>query len=453
MNSFIARQIYLNVERLRGENVSSYLSEIEKTQWCSRDEIQTLQWNKMKGLLDHAYRNVPWYRNIFKERGLSPADIKSHEDLRLLPVLGKEDLRQSANDFTASSYSAKTSIIKSSGSTGVSVKFARDRKSTGYGRAAMYRGHRWHGVNIGDMEARLWGVPISFKDMVTHKVGDFLLNRFRERSFDLTEEVMDEFYTAMKRKRPAYLMGYPSLVYQYAVFLKSRGDVLPFAIRMVKVTSETLFDYQKEVIEEVFKCPVVNEYGAAEVGLVGFECPSSRMHLMSECVFVEEDNSGEGLSDDSRDLIITDLNNYAHPIIRYRLGDRGRLSSDSCVCGRGLPLIESIQGRTSDVVFRDDGSPVHSAVFSYILKEITKAGMGVSQYKVYQDSVGQLRIEIVKGDTYREDAEIFLNESVCKILGKGTVIEIDYVDMIKRERSGKLRYFQSNISRRQTNGA
>lgn len=444
LNPHFAKLLFLSVENLRGEHIAKYLAELEESQWYSPSEINAMQWEKLKRLLVHSYKNVPWYRDKFTERKLTPDDISTPEDLKLLPILTKADFQNDPKFFLAQDYHSRSSIAKTSGSTGVSVKFYKDRISSGYGRAAMYRGHRWHGVDVGDKEAKLWGVPIRFKERMIHRVGDFFLNRFRELDFSLTDEVMMDFYRKMKKRAPKYMMGYPSMIYQFARFIREKQLNCDFNIKIIKVTSETLFEEHKALIEKVFKCPVVNEYGAAEAGLIGFECPNHNMHLMSECVFVEEDNK-EVLPDGSHEFIVTDLNNYTFPIIRFRLGDVGRLSAKTCDCKRGLPLIESICGRVSDIVYKADGTPVHSSIFSYLLKEITKANGGIRQYKAFQNAVGRLRIEIVRNANYRKETENFLNKIIHNTFGAETELVIDYVDEITRDKSGKLRYFESRI--------
>lgn len=247
----------------------------------------------------------------------------------------------------------------------------------------------------------------------------------------------------MVRYKPEYIMGYSSLVYQFAQYLKHLHiDGAILKLKMVKVTAESLFPIQRTLIEEVFACPVALEYGAAEVGIISFECPEHRHHIASECVFVEE------ISSDiikEKELLISDLNNFLTPIIRYRLGDYGELSNETCPCGRGLPLLKRIVGRCSDIVYKADNTPVHSSIFSYILKDITGASGGISQYKIYQDKRGYLSIEIVKNENFIDATLNRLIENIHSHLGNDMIIDVSYTDQIKRDPSGKLRYFVSKV--------
>ncbi len=435
--------MYIWGGKLLGDDVNKHLKYLLRTQWLSPEELREFQWNKLINLLKHAYDKSLFYRKQFEIYGVKPEDIKDPNDMRKLPILTKNDLRDNYNELVVTEGNYKYSIAKSSGSTGQFVKFYKDRNSSGNGRAAMYRGHSWYGLNIGDREARLWGIPLNCKEKIIARIGDYLLNRFREKNFQLTEEVMYSFYSKMKRFRPDYLMGFSSLVYEFAQFLRSEQiDASIFALKMVKVTSDNIFDYQRKIIKEVFQCPVVMEYGAAEVGLIAFECPNNGLHITSEGIFIEEDKAQ---IPESNEFIITDLNNLYSPIIRYKIGDYGNLSAKTCRCGRGLPLLDRIIGRTNDVVYKTDGTSVHSSVFSFILKDIGGSDGGIKQFKIYQKAKGYLKIDIVKDKNFNMHTLNHLRNSIFKELGRDIKLDIQYINNIEREKSGKLRYFVSEI--------
>ena len=440
----LAKGLYTVATRLRGENVDRNLELLKQSQWLSRQELRDLQWSRLLSLIDHAIANSPYYGRLFAEHGLSRQSIISPDDLQRIPLLTKEALRKEYDAIRVTNGHHKYSMAKTSGSTGLSLKFFKDRRASGNGRAAMYRGHTWYGADIGDREARLWGVHLRLKDRWVMHAGDYLLNRFRARSLDLTDHVLNEFFVRMKRLKPVYLMGYSSMVYQFAKYLtREKMDGSQLALRFVKVTSETLPDFQRQLIEEVFQCPVASEYGAAEVGIVSFECPEHGHHIASENVYVEEMASPTGLASE---LVITDLNNLLSPIIRYRIGDLGRLSSGTCPCGRGLPLLEDIQGRVSDIVYRADGQPAHSLLFYYILKELTARDGGIAQYRFIQEAKGKLRIELVRSERYSAATLDLLTSLLIEQLGPGMALDFRFVDRIAREPSGKLRDFISRIS-------
>lgn len=441
-----AKKIFFAGGRILGDDVDSHLKKLLVSQWYSRGRLEELQWEKLQSLLSHAYEHSPFYRDRFDEYGIKPTDIKSPSDMSKIPILTKDELRNSQNRILAQDKKYKYSVAKSSGSTGRSVKFFKDRDASGNGRAAMYRGHSWYDVAVGAREARLWGIPLTVRGKVTTCLGDFLLNRFREKDFQVSPEVFSAFAQTIRRCSPEYLMGYSSLVFEFAKFLEAeRIDASMLNLKMVKVTAETLFSHQRDIIERVFQCPVANEYGAAEVGIIAFECPMHGMHISVEGVYIEEQTSDFQLG--MKELLITDLNNYLSPVIRYQLGDLGELSiGDTCKCGRGLPLLKKVHGRTSDIVYGPDGSMTHSSIFSYILKDITSREGGITQYKIFQEKKGELEFHIVKGEKKFNPSSVeYLQEKIKEKMGGDMVIQIKYVDHIQREKSGKLRYFVSSI--------
>ena len=379
----IAKNIFFLGGKILGDNVDIHLGKLLETQWYSRNKLEELQWKKFKVMLQHAYDNSPLYRGKFDIYGVKPSNIQNHSDLSKLPILTKNELRNSHDSILSKTGAYRFSIAKSSGSTGQLVKFYKDRNASGCGRAAMYRGHSWYGVDVGARESRLCGVAQTIRGKIITRMGDFLLNRFRQKDFYASPEVFAAFASEMKKKAPEYLMGYSSLVYEFAIFVENEGvNLTSLNLKMVKVTSESLYDYQREVIERVFGCPVVNEYGAAEAGVIAFECPMHGMHVAVEGVLIEEIDmkNQQGVNE----FLVTDLDNFYSPIIRYKLGDMGRLSAETCSCGRGLPLLENIVGRTGDIVYGVDGARAHSSIFSYILKESTVGACrgGIKQYRV-----------------------------------------------------------------------
>jgi phenylacetate-CoA ligase len=439
----IAKLLFVLGGKITGDNVEKHLQHLNVTQWYKKDDLDKLQWRKLKRLIVHAYKNCPFYRERFDSVGLIPEDVKSKKDFEKIPLLTKEDLKENYLKMKSSDKKYRYSLAKTSGSTGKSVKFFKDRLASGNGRAAMYRGHGWYHVGIGDREARLWGVPFDKKKRMITMTGDFILNRFRVKDFNIDARVLDDFTKKIIKYKPDYLMGYSSLVYEYGKYLdekKINGRM--FSFKMVKVTAENLFKYQKEFLEEYFGCSVINEYGAAEVGIVAFECPHGNMHIAAEGVYVEE-NKGTDIA--HNELIITDLDNYCTPILRYQIGDFGKISNRHCRCGREGPVLEKIIGRTSDIVYADNGERVHSSIFSYILKEITSAYGGIKQYKIIQEKIGEININIKKDANFNSSAIEFIKQQVKKYLGDKTAVNINFVDRIERENSGKLRYFVSKI--------
>jgi phenylacetate-CoA ligase len=440
----IAKAVFSIIEKLRREPVFKCLEELEENQWLTGDQINDLQWEALTNLVRHAYANVPYYRQLFDTLHIRPSDIKSPEDFWRIPVLTKEDLRRHSREMLASNRREPLHSAYTSGTTGIPLTFYRDGTSMAYALAAMYRGHRWYGVDVGAREAMLWDEPIGWRARVGAMCKDLLLNRFREKECKLDDDSLRHFYRIMKRKRPEYLMGFPSMIYPFAVLLKEEQlDGKSFGLKMVKCTAETLFDYQAQLVESVFGCHCMQEYGSAEVGVIAFECPERGLHLMNDCVYVEfldESDRPVSAGENAR-IVVTNLRNLSMPILRYDQGDMGADSEKTCSCGRGLPLMKSVEGRVCDYIVTAEGRRAHSSVLYHIVKNLADEGHVIKQWRVYQTAIKELEIKIVKGPGFSENALARMNRGLRQYLGPGMDFDYEFVSDIPREKSGKLRNF------------
>jgi phenylacetate-CoA ligase len=199
-------------------------------------------------------------------------------------------------------------------------------------------------------------------------------------------------------------------------------------------------------LEEVFGCRVVNEYGAAEVGIIGFECADGGIHITSENVYLEVlRDGGPAEEGEVGEVVVTGLRNHAMPLIRYKLGDLAIPSKEYCPCGRELPLIKSIEGRDNDIVVTSAGKILHSEIFAYINRNLIKEGYHIREFKIIQNAKDMLRV-LVPRDT-RDNTLLALRQQIKKHIGSDMRILVEHVDEIPRERSGKVRYFVSELPR------
>lgn len=444
MNAYSARMILKGISFLRRQPLWNSMSVLEKSQWWSDEELRKHQLTKLSTLLSHCYERVPFYQEWFREHECRPSDIQL-EDISRLPIVDKSFLRANIDQFIATGYDEPVEHAKTSGSTGIALHFPKSLKASAVQLAAMYRGHRWHGVEPGAKEARLWGIPVNRRSRYETRLRDIVLNRFREREYSITDEVLDDFHARMKKYKPSYLMGYTSMVYQFAAYLQKTGrDGGEYKLKLVKCTSETVHDGERERMESVFGCPVVSEYGAAETGLIAFQCEEGSHHLMTDCCIVEFVDPPEDLDDRMlKEVVVTNLDNLALPFIRYRIGDLGVPGLDRCGCGRGLPLIRNITGRVSDVIRMSDGRRWHSIILYYIMKGLEEKHGGVVQFKAFQKELDHLDLCLVPDNTFVVQANEYLKEQCRKTFGEKMQVTFKLVDHIPREPSGKMRDFVS----------
>lgn len=441
MNRAIAKGLFLALERVRGERVDLYLTELEHNQRESADVIRQIQRNKLATLLQYVVVHNDFYRQKFR----------SHDPLNNftdLPVLGKQELREHFKEVVTPERAATVGLVKTSGSTGEPLTFYRDRIVFGYTLASVYRAHRWYGIDIGAKEAMLWGIPAAWRSRLTMRVRDLMLNRFRESEYNLAPTVLEKFYRDLCRKRPEYVYGYSSMVYEFALFVKTqRLPTWGLQLKAVICTAEMLHDYQRELIEAVFGCGAVSEYGSAETGVISYECPSGSHHVSDDCVLVEVvDENGQPLPPGVVGRVtVTVLHSFAAPIIRYQLGDYASLRATPCGCGVNLSVIEKLVGRTSGVIVTPAGRCHHSIAVYYIMKGYADKFGGVRQFRVRQTHIDRLEFHVAASESFTEESQGWIKREAQRTFGDSMRIEFYMHDQIERSRSGKLTDFESTL--------
>lgn len=449
MNEKIAQQLYYFVQELRKEPVKKTLAEMKHNDQLSREEILAIQERKAISLVRHAHDNSVYYKKLFANYGIDIENIRTIQDFKKIPILTKDNLRENLKEIEVKNYAQKITIAKTSGSTGKVLKFRKDRDATAVVNATCYRGLSWHGIDVGAKEAMLWGVPVNRASRYQIRIQDYLLNRFREKEYNLTPKTLFEFYKKLKSHRPSILSGYSSMVYQFTKFVQENElNGKNLGLRVVKCTSETIHDDAFELVKTVFGCQLVVEYGSAETNIVAFSCEEGSIHLMADYVLTEfEEPEEQTLGQEYRELIVTSLYNYCCPIIRYKIGDFGVPDDGYCSCGRSLPLIKKIVGRSGATVYATNGDKFHSILFYYIFKGLQDKNTNVvKQFKIVQERKDKLVLQIVKDVNYGEHVPVYLNKVIKEKLGEGMEISYEFPESILRERSGKIRDFVSNLN-------
>ncbi len=296
-------------------------------------------------------------------------------------------------------------------------------------------------------KSSVWGSPIELtaQDKV-RQIRDRVMRTHLIPAFEMSEAKLDEFVATIRNFRPTMLFGYPSSISLIARHAEKRGQIMnDLGIKVAFVTSERLYDHQRDDIARVFGCPVANGYGGRDAGFIAHQCPQGGMHITAEDIIVEiVDSDGNPLPHGTAgEIVITHLATSEFPFIRYRTGDVAVLSDKSCACGRGLPLIEEIQGRTTDFVVAADGTVMHGLALIYTLRDIT----GITAFKIIQETRELTRVLIVSGPTCNVPAAIArIEHDLAARLGKGVTIKVEQVGEIPTEKSGKFRYVISKVA-------
>ncbi len=446
MEKYMYQSILKLISSIRRTPLWNSMEFLNKSQYWSEKDIRSYQNEKLITLLKYCNKYVPFYRNFFSRSNIKPESINI-ENIEQLPIIDKSTLRNRSQELISTSKNISYEWAKTSGSTGTPLHFPKSLTSIAFQLAAMYRGHSWHGVDPGEKEARLWGIPVDPLPRLKTRLIDLALNRFREKEYNLDPDIFYDFYQKLIKKKPSYLVGYTSMVMQFAKFLReSNLDATQLKLKMVKCTSEVIHDEDYDIIRDTFGCQLVSEYGAAETGLIAFQCEKGCIHIMSDCCIVEFLNQTEDLGDNLlKEVVVTNLDNTAMPIIRYKIGDLAIPSSDKCECGRHFPIINKIVGRESDIIRAKNGRSWHSIIIYYIMKGLESKYGGVSQYKVIQKDISSLEFLIVPSQKYTDESIQYIISRCQKQFGHELNIKVTLVNNIQRDKSGKLRDFISQI--------
>lgn len=436
--------VYYPIQWFRREPIRQCLQELQRTQFFSSARLAEWQLGLLRQTIEHAERTIPYYKGIFRSAGFTSDSLKSSEDLARIPFLTKTALRDHRRELIDPTYRGPLSSKTTGGSTGQAVTVIKDRVATGYARGVMWRNYGWWGVDIGDRQGRLWGIPITSKQRRKYQLVDFLSNRIRLSSFDFSDEELFDYYRRLSRFRPRYLYGYASMIYEFAAFLDRKN--LQFSVPVVIPTSEVLYPHQREIIQRVLNCQVANEYGCGEAGPIAFECPSGGTHLMTDNLFIEvlREDGTRARPGEMGQVVITELHSRAMPLIRYQIMDSVVLGESACACGRGLPLIQEIIGRAYDYLVSRSGKRFHGEKVMYLLEHLQDRRMGIRNIQVIQESLTDLRVHILRDNDFQGQALDAIRDYFVDAMGDDLNIEFKFVDAIPRAPSGKFRVVVRN---------
>lgn len=447
MNTFLHRQAIKLYQAVTGRRFLDRLDELNRTQWSSREELLALQRKKLMHLLEYAYAYVPYYRKLFDEAGFRPSDFEANpEGFREVPPLTKAIIRDNFDDLitTEDHRRREMSRLTTGGSTGQPLIFMQDSNFRDYVTADIHRHLGWAGWELGHPHAYIWGASFEVTQAYAWRTRlmDLALNRFVTNAYVLSEESMSAFAEQVRRRKPRLLFGYPSSIFQFAEFVRQHHiDDLQF--EGVFSSAEVLFDTQRQYIEETFDCKMFNRYGTRELGGVGCECDAhTGLHVSVENNYVEILQGGKPAPvGEAGDLIVTNLNNYGMPFIRYCIEDIGAWHpDDTCPCGRALPMMELVQGRRIDMFRTQDGRMVWGGFASPMF------GMpGVKQFQVVQKSVNLIVARIVKEGDLDQSKLDEIERTARLALGDNVKVKFEFVDEIPRRESGKYLYAISEL--------
>jgi phenylacetate-CoA ligase len=416
-----------------------------RSQYDTPEVIRDRQWATVQAMLRHAYDAVPFYRRRFDEAGLHPDRVRDFDDYQRVPILTKADIRAHKDALLSDQYPPQTLHTKrTSGSTGVALEIRVDEAAMQFKRACTLRSDEWSGWRFGEPVALVWGDPAPYKNRWRGRLRNALLERTRGLdTLKMDQDALEQFAADLRRQPPSLIMGHAHSVYLFAEYVRSAGihDIRP---RGILTTAMVLHDWQRRAIEEVFACRVTNRYGCEEVSLIACECERHEgLHVNADGVYVECLRDGRPVAPgEPGSLIITDLANRAMPILRYQIGDVAVPADRRCPCGRGLPLLDRLEGREADYVVTPAGKLISGiSLTDHLGTQIP----GVAQLQIIQETVDRFRFRIVRGPEFGPTSLERLRAVVDERFGAGVTFECEYVERIPQEPSGKYRFCISKV--------
>jgi phenylacetate-CoA ligase len=431
-------------ERLKGHGSVAMLRDLERTQWLAPRGIEDVQLQRLRAFLQGVGRHVPYYRELFRRHGFDPAAVGSTAALRALPFLDKATIRANV-DALKSDTAGKLVRYNTGGSSGEPLVFYMGMGRVSHDVAAKWRATRWWGVDIGDPEVVLWGSPVELgKQDRVKALRDRVLRSHLLPAFEMSDERMDRYLDAIARIRPRMLFGYASALALLATHAERRGRVMSnCGAKVAFATGETLYPVQRAVIERVFGAPVANGYGSRDAGFIAHQCPSGALHLSAEHIVVElVDEDGHPVPPGEQgEIVTTHLATGDFPFIRYRTGDVAVLGTEPCACGRGLPVLSEVFGRSTDFIRTKSGNAMHALALIYEVRDKP----GVQAFKLTQEADYSLDLQLVTASGFTAEVESGIRAGILARMGNDAVLTIRRVTAIPPEKSGKYRYVVSRV--------
>lgn len=420
---------------LRGREYESDYRFLLRSQWWSRDELQAFQWAELSKLIRLAASSTPYYQELFRRIGLEPGDVKSWDDFRRIPVLRREDVVQNKERLVSVTVPREGLLPHATGgSSGVPVGFYRTWESFDWRMACTRRAYGWSGHAPGEKSLMLWGAPVGkvpFLAKWRTKVANGLMRTEAIPTFVQNDAVWQAITERYQAFRPKFLIGYTSSLVRFARYVAEKGLRLKAPVAII-CAAEGLQAAERVFLSETLGAPVFKTYGSREFMSIGAECEfHSGMHVHSENLLVEAENPESG---DASPLLVTDLHNAGTVFLRYSIGDVGRLSAESCACGRSLPLLASVEGRMVDILELENGRKVQGLFFPHILKDIPE----ILSYQVKQLSPRAVEVRAVLSQEISANSQALFNSEMKKVLGDA-VVTLRRVEELETSGSGKVK--------------
>ncbi len=414
---------------------------LQRTQWFNEEQINLLQLELLKKLMEHSYNTVPYWRNLMEQHDIKVNKFSNINDITRFPIITKNDVLKSPEKFISSKYPRfLRRTAYTGGTTGTALLIQRDLFSIGNEQAFVRRQYDWAGIKMTDKCAFLTGRIIAKPDQKNGRLYayDFFMKDLILSTYHLSPKTALHYAEVIRKYNAAALVGYPSAIYLLAKTCIDLG--INLKLKAVLTSSETLTQSARAAISGAFDCNVFDFYGGAERVCYIHTCEQGSYHIIPEYGFTELIPVNE--SDDRICRVIsTGFWNKTMPFIRYDTGDTVIKSDRKCSCGRSFPVVESITGRQIDVIKTPSGRQFGAAILTHLLYGTNH----ILESQIIQDALDHLTIEYVPASNFNENDLSNFRGLIIKHLPSELKVELKKVQAVKRTISGKIRPVVSHI--------
>jgi len=454
IKAYFVRSIYepLYSQIYRKDNRLKHYTNYKRYQWRSLEKNKDDQAQALYKLILYASKNIPYYRKVIKEHKIYFSKETIFDDIRKFPILTKDIIREEFKNLYKIIPGVRWYYNTSGGSTGEPIKLVQDFDYEARAEAMTRLQYEWAGFKLGETMIKLWGSErdiLKEKEGFKHKFANWIKSTYLLNAFMMTEENMESYVFAINKRKPRLILAYVQSIYELARYIE-KNNLKIFSPKAVMTSAGTLYPSFKDMIRKVFRCPVFNRYGSREVGNLACECKKQEgLHIdpFNHYIEILDKKLRPCKEGEIGEIYVTLLTNYSMPLIRYKIGDLAIPSKKMCSCGRGLPLIKNVVGRSNSMIKTNKG--VFDSVAISALLYFFKEGVpfqSFSKYQLTQKSKNKIILKVIIADfnLWKSEKER-IKEKFRKVLGSEVEIIFKEVNEIPPLKSGKYSYILNEM--------
>ena len=432
----LLRIIFPLADFVMGTCAMKWYKQIVYLNSLSADEIQKWQLDQLSRLLNHAYDNTVYYKEVFDSLNLKPSDIKTFEDLKKLPVLTRDIIKERFNDIVPKNIkSIKHRYNHTGGSTGEPMKYICDENTWGFVTAMKIYSWKTTGYRYGDLFMSLGSsslFPVNKRSLV-HEIYFRLRNTIPLNGMNMDDSICDKYVKIAQKHKVKYIYGYATAIYLLALYCKKNNIQLP--LKAAFTTAEKLHPHYRQTISDAFGCRVMDCYGSKDGGVTAYEVSPGYYHVGYASYFEIANDFGS-----LQTLYATNLIDYAFPTIRYANGDEVVMHKPLETEYNGQ-LMKEVVGRTSDVVELANGNRLTTSGFNSLFRTFN-----VEAFRIKKVAEDKVLVQIKKRNNYTDSEHDLLFATITKYIGAETKLEFEYVSEFQPLKNGKRSFLMNDLS-------